>query len=79
LSYDKFIENFGEGLRGNSWSEPATGRLDIKATALKTYNVYIAGTPGQAPGVAKVKNVGANAFMKETIEWNDAIKKASKL
>jgi hypothetical protein len=79
LSYDKFIENFGEGLRNRAWSEPATGRLDIEATALKTYNVYIAGILGQTTGSAKVKNVGANAFMKDTIEWNDAIKKASRL
>jgi hypothetical protein len=68
LSYDKFIENFGKGLRNREWSEPATGRLDIEANAVKTYKVYLVGIPSQTPGSAKVKNVGANAFMKDTIE-----------
>ena len=52
------------------------GELDARAIALNTYNKYLTPQPGQAAGIAKVKNFGAQLAVKGTFEWNQCIVKA---
>lgn len=55
------------------------GDLDIEATARGAYDEMTTVRPGQRPERAKVQNFGANTFMRDTVEWNDCIKKTSKM
>ncbi|KAH9871193.1 hypothetical protein J1614_006769 [Plenodomus biglobosus] len=81
ISYDKFIYSLStKTTRGRLWSVTGPdGSLDIEKTAKKTYDEYSKPVPGGNPANAFPRNFGANTFMKETVEWNDCIKKASKM
>ncbi|KAF2819904.1 hypothetical protein CC86DRAFT_471573 [Ophiobolus disseminans] len=80
MTYDEFLKSLGKVKRGQTYGVfTSDGSLDIKATALSTYNAYTSVQPGQDPNSATVKNFGANTIMKDTGEWNDAIKKSSQV
>jgi hypothetical protein len=79
LSYDQFIFALGNAKDRTGWSVMTDGQLDVKETALNTYNKYLTLQPGQAEGSAKVKNFGAQLAMKDAFEWNQCIMKAGEV
>ncbi|CAG5179600.1 uncharacterized protein ALTATR162_LOCUS9367 [Alternaria atra] len=76
LSYDQFLHALGGAKDRTGWAVMSGGELDVKATALNTYNKYLTPQPGQAAGKAKVNNFGAQLAVKDTFEWNQCIIKA---
>jgi hypothetical protein len=49
--------------------------LDVKATALNTYNKYTTPQAGQPAKNAYVRNFGAQLAVKDAFEWNQMIMK----
>jgi hypothetical protein len=76
MTYEEFLKELGSVQSGRTYAVyvggNVGGRLDIKA-ALATYTVYTSSVN------SRVKDFPANAFMRDTVEWNDAIKKASQV
>jgi hypothetical protein len=74
MTFEEFLKQVGKRQYGQKYAtRNADGSLDIKATALQTYSVC---TNSAGSGV---KDYAANSFMRNTVEWNDAIKKASQV
>ena len=72
ITYNKFVESLG-GVSGcKQWDvQVGNGPLDIEETAKTTYNELMKPGPGQNPADVKVKNFGANAVMRDTVERDD--------
>jgi hypothetical protein len=74
MTYEEFLKQVGKTQYGRTYAvRNADGSLDIKATALQTYSVYTSSAGSY------VKDFAANSFMRDTGEWNNAIKKASQV
>jgi hypothetical protein len=74
MTYEEFLKQVGKTQYGRTYAvRNADGSLDIKANALQTYSVYTSSAG------SRVKHFAADSFMRDTVEWNDAIKKASQV